>query len=784
MKKKAWTLSELLITTAIVAVIFVVLTPLITKRFEEKISMGSTQKDTRLFTYDPDDPDCSSTSSNSLICTFTVPAGVKNISAILASGGGGGAGATQGISTTETQSAANISATSTVTKNITISSGMKNVKVSYLTGGGGGGGGGTWAESQGEGPQSQADCDKYDAKYLTASQNGGKAVCVTKWNIGDIPSATNGGIASSVTKTSVSFNCSANSCCWQGNTIGSCDSYMTSYSGCNRTVCTWYAANASCLALAYNGTKAGDWRLPTSDELAKWQSNMDIINNNQGDMGLRLCDTEPSETANCAGYVTCAGVQDGLCRPPNVWSSTANGSNYNGYVLSNHFFMGPLSSNPRKAYSARCVYEGSAPSTSSISGGGGSGAPYIKNYAIPDDVISANIGGKIVLSAGAGGTGGAAASSKGSSASNGSNGSESTIIVYNSSGSAVWGLRVLGGNGGKGATSTAGGAGGATKSASSSCYSLSGSSWVTTSCSGAGNAGTSGSLVSNANETTVATGGTGGGSYYSGSYTSGGAGGSAGSVNGTKANLWGSGSGGGTIGFNSSGNALKGAGARGANGIAEITYETDYAAAGGGGGGGGSLAQVSDIEVIGLTQYTVKVGGGGNGGSISSAGENGGESAIIVNGTSYSVSGGRGGSAGTSQNATSNAIQGVGGAFGSHSSSIKSSDVKSGTKGGDATVTNGTYTVSAGGKGGNSGTGTKGSCGGLYSNTLVCTNNGVDGASVEQFKYPAGVFKAIQYGSAGAGGGGGGWSSNSSSYPNPGAGAKGQNGYVYIYWTK
>ena len=63
-------------------------------------------------------------------------------------------------------------------------------------------------------------------------------------------------------------------------------------------------------------------------------------------------------------------------------------------------------------------------------------------------------------------------------------------------------------------------------------------------------------------------------------------------------------------------------------------------------------------------------------------------------------------------------------------------------------------------------------------------NNNVNGANVAQFEYPAGVFKAINYGSAGAGGGGGGWSFDSVNYPTPGAGAKGQNGYVYIYWTK
>ena len=114
---------------------------------------------------------------------------------------------------------------------------MKNVVVTYLTGGGGGGGGGAWEEIAGFTPTSQADCDPYDAKFLTASQNGVTAVCVTKYNIGDIPSATNGGIATSVTTVSAGTNCSG-SCCWRGKTADGCDSSGTSYSGCNRTVCT------------------------------------------------------------------------------------------------------------------------------------------------------------------------------------------------------------------------------------------------------------------------------------------------------------------------------------------------------------------------------------------------------------------------------------------------------------------------------------------------------------------------------------------------------------------
>ena len=783
-QKHAFTLAELLLALTVMSILMVAMAPVITKRVTDniKVSAGGAQAQSDVYYYDNclTKAGCTAASDGSRACdcTFSAPSSAKLLNVVMVGGGGGGAGATQPLMENKTERPANDTATSTVTKNITISSGMKNVKVSYLTGGGGGGGGGTWAETS-NGPASQADCDKYDAKYLTAAQNNGKAVCVTKYNIGDIPSATNGGIASSVTTVSADRYCSANSCCWQGKTASGCDSSGTSYSGCNRTVCTWYAANDSCLALAYNGTKAGDWRLPTKYEMAKWSSNIDSINTNQGDNGLRLCDGDSGYgAARCLGNGDCDGSTNNFCIPAKVWSSTASGNYRYYYNLHRSIFVGPNSDYWRYAHSSRCVYEGSS-ATSSISGGGGSGAPYIKNYAIPDDVISANIGGKIVLSAGAGGTGGAAASSKGSSASNGGNGSESTIIVYNSSGSAVWGLRVLGGNGGKGATSTAGGAGGATKSASSSCYSLSGSSWVTTSCSGAGNAGASGSLVSNANETTVATGGTGGGSYYSGSYTSGGAGGSAGSVNGTGAFVYGAGSGGGTVGFDSSDNPLKGKGARGANGTAEITYQKATSAAAGGGGGGGAFAKIRDINVTPGNTYTIRVGGGGSAGGISAAGGNGGNSSINIGSITYTALGGKGGKAGVG---TTHGLGGDGGSASTTAASKGDSELRNGKKGSDGqSATDGTIN-SWGGRGGESSTRVKGGCGGLYTNALFCSNANVNGLSVT-FSKPEKIEETSEYGSAGAGGGGGGWSEDSATFPNPGTGGEGQSGYVYIYWT-
>ena len=268
MKRYAFTLAELLVSVLVISIIMVVLAPVITRRVSDNVSVsggGSVKKNGKLFRFSLTDPNCVSVSGvNSRDCTFTTGSGVKSVNVVMVSGGGGGGGASNPNYEYDKYESSTSS-----TKTINITENMKNVSVSFLTGGGGGGGGGAWTESEGKAPTSQADCDKYDAKYLTASQNKGKAVCVTKWNIGDIPSATNGGIASSVRTVSAGSSCSSNSCCWQGSTSGSCDSSGTSYSGCNRTVCNWQASNDSCLALAYNGTKAGDWRLPTKDEMEK-----------------------------------------------------------------------------------------------------------------------------------------------------------------------------------------------------------------------------------------------------------------------------------------------------------------------------------------------------------------------------------------------------------------------------------------------------------------------------------------------------------------------------------
>ena len=418
-KQNAFTLAELLVSILIISIILTLLAPVITKRAKESISVSTSSLNSKLYIYNKSNPECSEISgvNNSIQCLFTVPSGVKRINAIAVSGGGGGAGATQpSIEYGKKLTVANATAKTSKTQELTITNGMKNIIVSELIGSGAGGGGAAWSGSDGS-PQSQAECAPYKAIFVPAAYNGtnGKNLCVTKFNVGD---TRFGGppIAAGVTTVSPYTKCSGTHCCWQGQTSDECyDTHNIDYDGCNRTACTMPAAKKSCEEWAPAGTPAGSWRLPVKTELEGWTQNLDKILFNKGVQGLQLCDKSAfayeKYNVQCGiTYDTCPGSNSAGCLLAYVWSSTFD--NYDGYyafLLSWH--RGSVSDNywQRNALSARCVYDGSGSSTqkfSTLSGGGGGAGAYIKNYQIPNDVISSNIGGKIKLFSAAGGSGG------------------------------------------------------------------------------------------------------------------------------------------------------------------------------------------------------------------------------------------------------------------------------------------------------------------------------------------------------------------------------------------
>ncbi len=208
-------------------------------------------------------------------------------------------------------------------------------------------------------PPAKEDCDKLNAVFIPASMNDGvKNICVTKFNIGDDPNYSKDKIA---TDTSITFvpagtTCSDNLCCWYGNTAiqNTCTNVGGVYSGCNRTVCKWWAANKACAFYAPNGTKAGDWKLPdNSASMANWYPTYSTAST-----GLMLCDLQASGSSAslCANAGNCPGSHTNYCNSYHVWARSDSGSN----AQNRHLHSGVWYDNSHDkahAFSARCILD-------------------------------------------------------------------------------------------------------------------------------------------------------------------------------------------------------------------------------------------------------------------------------------------------------------------------------------------------------------------------------------------------------------------------------------------
>ncbi len=176
----------------------------------------------------------------------------------------------------------------------------------------------------------------------------GKDLCVTQYNMGDkteFPVNVSG-----VSVVSTRTDCSANACCWQGQTAA-CDSINGGYSGCNRTVCTHYAAEIICNSLNYYGLS---WRLPTKDELAGFSPTTYSIN--IGTSGLMLCDyLSGYGSVQCLTYLGCNGSYNGGCFPYIVWSSTLYSSSGAYRYELNSGSWSQYYNDRRFPFSVRCV---------------------------------------------------------------------------------------------------------------------------------------------------------------------------------------------------------------------------------------------------------------------------------------------------------------------------------------------------------------------------------------------------------------------------------------------
>lgn len=152
-----------------------------------------------------------------------------------------------------------------------------------------------------------------DAPCLTIG-----SICAAKFNAGDanglnIPNEVT--IKNTISSDAVDGGIHAQAICWKGDNTAGCDAANGGYSGCNRTVCTWYAAKKIC--------ESHGWRLPTSDEMANWAG----YSVGKGSSGLQLCDRDSNHgSARCQHARRCPQADYGNCYQHCVWNSETDGS--------------------------------------------------------------------------------------------------------------------------------------------------------------------------------------------------------------------------------------------------------------------------------------------------------------------------------------------------------------------------------------------------------------------------------------------------------------------------
>ncbi len=804
----AFSLVEMLMALLVASLLLAALAPVMTRKMSGDYlnisGTGGSGKAPAMFKcWDYDDPELQLASDGSGYKVLPNDFQIDDawiINFILASGGGGGAGATNPDIVSDSYTEPNEGKTG-----IKIEQNMDDFEIEMMTGGGGGAGGGAAVHSSatctGSASADKCECmgQKYDSvNKVCVSNNQGsknltnaKSACSnltpsSKWQLPTM--AQLGNWKSQYSKFGIK----------SGNTVWSKDT-----SACSKTT----NVSAFCCKIT---NPTGYYRIETVRELSNCQS---------------FCYPKSDEQNSYSGCYSCT-----------MPTTTSCGTNYHYYTLSGSSWNAvtnvTTNTNSRSAY---CVYNDSANVTGekfySLSGGGGSASPSIvdNNFDLIAknklrEKIRNNIGGYIVLDVGNGGTGGNGASSKGAKASNGTNGGDSCIVVQNSARQPQFKLCVKGGNGGSGAdagktnASTDGyGRAGSTVSKDNGCYTydytLSANQKVEFACTNAGKAaGNGGTGTSNATA-----GGKGGASILNSNQVSNS--GKDGVTPNSTTNP-GAGGGGGTstkTGFGTSAKFAFGKGGDGAKGYIRLKYKHYYEAAGGGGGGGGYVAHIKNVNIGKSAVCSIKVGYGGAGGAAGVKGTDGGDSSVVCSNApnvTYRIFGGKGGNTGTSASSTTGSVSsgGTGGAAGIYDDAgniftrlfaqnnfigSKGLDGKQGGSGDKANYKEGVR--SAGGRGGTSGTGEKGKCGGIYNEAGICSNinpdenndisepsqgslngQGFSGGDISIPTKESIVESTPKYGKAGAGGGGGAWYMGK----NPGKGGGGQGGYVCIYWDK
>lgn len=407
----AFSLVEMLMALLVASLLLAALAPVMTKKMNEHLDVTSTVigENLQFCGYVNDSAgDIAYDLTDSKACK--VPSDAHLASAIIAAGGGGGGGAL-GLKKGTTRLSEVIYGTAGgakngnegKTKSFIITKDMTDIEIELLAAGGAGGKGAT---NQGGYPTNQNDCGNWGV-YVDNTQNAQAntdgsiqhSVCVSKYNPanGGDGKATPKSNVSGVTNVNVGTSCSGGNCCWNGATSTTCQSSGNgfTYSGCNRTVCQWNAANTICQNWKPTGTTAG--RLPTQAELAAWAPHIKnvsstksgVLNQPNGSFpGLQLCDLGSGYGAlQCSPYYGgCPGSADNSCWPYGIWSSTQEGTDmYSNRELYSGSYEYTFIRSFTYAFGVRCVLDNISEFKSYKGGGGGAGV-YIK-VKIPEDTL-------------------------------------------------------------------------------------------------------------------------------------------------------------------------------------------------------------------------------------------------------------------------------------------------------------------------------------------------------------------------------------------------------------
>jgi len=419
-KVLGFSLVEMLMALLVASLLLAALAPVMTRRMNENLHIAGTGG---LF-------------SRSYTCVYReaadnseqdkchIPSGVYSVSILAASGGGGGGGASERTTGSKTQLLdvnGGTGAYGTQTANqITFNGTTKELEIEL--GGGGGGGGGTAYFSGNAAPQEQADCQGRDANgfpngtnfgaFVASGDNGNQGnICVSLYNPasngngtstptipGGVTKCTAGATSGQSGYCGSNTNCTTGAnCCWEGTTAGAYDSNMPvngqNYSGRNRAVCQWNAANTICSQWRPLGQGTGMpvGRLPKQEELAGWANKVKMIDasttgvlNHYGSKytgsstantkanatggsypGLQLCDWAASSSYGAARCDSlgggCKGGANNNCYPYILWSGKQVSSTYSWSpeLAQGRFFEynGEAGHIITQAMSVRCVLD-------------------------------------------------------------------------------------------------------------------------------------------------------------------------------------------------------------------------------------------------------------------------------------------------------------------------------------------------------------------------------------------------------------------------------------------